>query len=629
MIQNITGYPFLNYPVQLPSKKEKKNTIPPENIQYEMIKNLDKHTLAIYKDGKINYYNQRNLKPVFLALEDYNNDFSDCFIADRRISKASAILFAYGNAKNIITPIMTKTADEYFKKRGINCKTNEIADSVLDKNSKIKCPLEKTVLDIDDPLTGYEILKKKVFKRGIGFEKPFYKNDMTPDDYKALDKKLDVLYGKNEDKTQSSPNFKGAFYDATAFIQSHTLLNRGLTNIGGCAIPNAIMSNTKEEALERLGMSTLSVTFAFIMPLFLLPKYNNHFLKKNKIVENFQNNEKKIIQVSKEYLTGKKEKLIEGIKKTGKELGAEEDFNNILERFKGKEDELKNKLLKTHEQILRSDFISTGLLMGSIPWIATTVTEHKTGRTGFSATYNMLEEKQQSKEEKRKKKLLRLMGTLAFALIPGPLISKGITKGLTSNKPNIINSNPKNFDYTSGVSMSKTINATKWSMTGFLAKLPSSRDKYELRDKIFREGGTFVMFFGGDFLINNILGRLSDKFLGTKIMNDDKFKGKPAGFFKKFLMPTKNFRKIDNLKGVSSDVIKKTKNMGAFLYWVSLISNMAILGFALPRFLNKMLKDSVEKDKLKNKEAQNNFVPRFDLSDWLDRTKSSTYTLRH
>ncbi len=610
---------FYNYPVKLPDKKP---LIPPDNIKQAMLKGLNKHTLIIYKRGEIKTYNQRNLKPVFLALEDYNNDFSECFIADRRISKASAILFAYGNAKNIITPVMTKTADEFFKKRGINCTSNEITDSVLDKNSKIKCPLERTVLDTNDPYIGYQRLKEKVFKKGIGFEKPFYKDDMTPEDYKALDENLNKLYG-------NSPNFTGRFYDITAFIQSNTLLNRGLTNIGGCAIPNAIMSNTKEEALERLSMSALSVTFAFIMPLFLLPKYNKHFLAKNKIVENFKNNEKRIIEVSKEYLTGTKEKLIEGIKKTGKELNVEEDFNNILERFKGKEDKLKEKLLKTHEQILRSDFISTGLLMGSIPWIATTITEHKTGRTGFSATYNMLEEKKESKEEKRKKKLLRLLGTLAFALIPGPLISKGITRGLISDKKNIINSNPKNFEYTKGFSMSKTINATKWSMTGFLAKLPSSRDKYELRDKIFREGGTFVMFFGGDFLINNILGRLSDKFLGTKIMNDDKFKGKPAGFFKKFLMPTRNFRKIDNLKGVSSDVIKKTKNMGAFLYWVSLISNMAILGFALPRFLNKMLKDSVEKDKLKNKEAQNNFVPRFDLSDWLDRTKSSTYTLRH
>lgn len=606
---------FYNYPVKLPDKKP---LIPPDNIKQAMLKGLNKHTLIIYKRGEIKTYNQRNLKPVFLALEDYNNDFSECFIADRRISKASAILFAYGNAKNIITPVMTKTADEFFKKRGINCTSNEITDSVLDKNSKIKCPLERTVLDTNDPYIGYQRLKEKVFKKGIGFEKPFYKDGMTPEDYKALDENLNKLYG-------NSPNFTGRFYDITAFIQSNTLLNRGLTNIGGCAIPNAIMSNTKEEALERLSMSALSVTFAFIMPLFLLPKYNKHFLAKNKIVENFKNNEKRIIEVSKEYLTGTKEKLIEGIKKTGKELNVEEDFNNILERFKGKEDKLKEKLLKTHEQILRSDFISTGLLMGSIPWIATTITEHKTGRTGFSATYNMLEEKKESKEEKRKKKLLRLLGTLAFALIPGPLISKGITRGLISDKKNIINSNPKNFEYTKGFSMSKTINATKWSMTGFLAKLPSSRDKYELKDKVFREGGTFLMFFGGDFLINNILGRLSDKFLGTKIMNDDKFKGKPQNFFKRFLMPIRNFRKIDNMKDVPIDTIKKTKNIGALLYWISLLSNMAILGFGLPEFLNKMLKNSIEKDKLKSKEI--NYPPKMDLTEWINKTKNPNYIL--
>lgn len=606
---------FYNYPVKLPDKKP---LIPPDNIKQAMLKGLNKHTLIIYKRGEIKTYNQRNLKPVFLALEDYNNDFSECFIADRRISKASAILFAYGNAKNIITPVMTKTADEFFKKRGINCTSNEITDSVLDKNSKIKCPLERTVLDTNDPYIGYQRLKEKVFKKGIGFEKPFYKDGMTPEDYKALDENLNKLYG-------NSPNFTGRFYDITAFIQSNTLLNRGLTNIGGCAIPNAIMSNTKEEALERLSMSALSVTFAFIMPLFLLPKYNKHFLAKNKIVENFKNNEKRIIEVSKEYLTGTKEKLIEGIKKTGKELNVEEDFNNILERFKGKEDELKEKLLKTHEQILRSDFISTGLLMGSIPWIATTITEHKTGRTGFSATYNMLEEKKESKEEKRKKKLLRLLGTLAFALIPGPLISKGITRGLISDKKNIINSNPKNFEYTKGFSMSKTINATKWSMTGFLAKLPSSRDKYELKDKVFREGGTFLMFFGGDFLINNILGRMSDKFLGTKIMNDDKFKGKPQNFFKRFLMPIRNFRKIDNMKDVPIDTIKKTKNIGALLYWISLLSNMAILGFGLPEFLNKMLKNSIEKDKLKSKEI--NYPPKMDLTEWINKTKNPNYIL--
>ena len=415
--------------------------------------------------------------------------------------------------------------------------------------------------------------------------------------YKALDKKLDLLYMNT--RNQAQPSFKGGFYDATAFIQAHTLLNRGLTNIGGCAIPNAIMSNTKEEALERIGMSTLSVTFAFIMPLFLLPRYNKFFLAKNGIVKNFANNEKKIIQVSKEYLTKDAQTMTDGIRESAKQLKAEKDFENILERFKGREDELKAKLLKAHEQILRSDFMSTGLLMGSIPWIATGITEYKTGRKGFSATFNMLEEKEVSKKDHAKSKLKRLAGTLAFAFIPGVIISRAVTKGLSAKTANFIKNNAQNFNYTSGVSMSKTVNALKWAFTGFLAKLPSSRDKYELRDRTAREGATFVMFFGGDFLINNILGRLSDKFLGTKIMNTDKYNGKKIGFFKSFLLSTRRFRKINNLKNVSPEVLKRTRNLGAALYWVSLITNMAVLGFSVPHFLNKFLRHSVQKDKLK------------------------------
>ena len=416
---------------------------------------------------------------------------------------------------------------------------------------------------------------------------------MTPQQYKQLDKKLDLLY------MNKRVNFKGGLYDATAFIQAHTLLNRGLTNIGGCAIPNAIMSNTKEEALERLGMSALSVTFAFIMPLLLLPRYNRFFLAKNNIVKNFENNEKKIIQVSKEFLTKDTKTMVDGIRESAKQLKAEKDFENILTRFNGREEELKTKLLKAHEQILRSDFMSTGLLMGSIPWIATGVTEYKTGRKGFSATFKMLEEKKVSKKEHQKSKFKKLAGTLAFAFIPGIILSRLVTKGLSAKTANIIKNNAQNFNYTSGVSMSKTINAMKWAFTGFLAKLPSSRDKYELKDRSAREGATFVMFFGGDYLLNNILGRMSDAFLGTKIMDTDKFKGEKIGFFKSFALPVRRFKKINNLKNVSPEIIKRTRNTGAVLYWVSLITNMAVLGFSVPRFLNKFLRHSVQKDRQK------------------------------
>ena len=576
-----------NYGLIQQQKPAADAVVPPEKIRQEMFKNLDKHTLVIYKNGEVKYYDQRNLKPVFLALEDNKNDFSECFITDRRISKASAMLFVYGGAKYIQTTIMTKSAKELFDKHGVMYRTDEIADSVVDKNSKIQCPLEKLVLNTDNPEEGYQILKQKVFPKGMEYEKQFYRAGMTPEDYKALDKSL----------YSNSPVFGNGLYNATAFIQNHTLLNRGLTNIGGCAIPNAIMSNTRAEALERIGMSALSVSFAFVMPLFLLPRYNKFFLKRNGIVSNFKNNEKKIIQVSKEFLTSDTKTMIEGIKSSAKALKAEKEFDEILVRFKGREDELKQKLLKAHEGILRSDFMSTGLLMGSIPWIATGITELKTGRKGFSATFDMLEEKEVSKKEHRQSKLKRAFGTLAFAFIPGIIISKSVTKGLTASKANFIKNNASNFNYTSGVSMSKTVNALKWAFTGFLAKLPSSRDKYELRDRTAREGGTFIMFFGGDFLINNILGRLSDRYLGTKIMKTDKYGDNKVGFWKGFTLGVRNFKKLDKMKSIPPEALKKTKTIGAALYWVSLLSNMAILGFTLPHFLNKMLRYTVEKDK--------------------------------
>ena len=363
-------------------------------------------------------------------------------------------------------------------------------------------------------------------------------------------------------------------------------------------------------------MSAMSVSFAFIMPLFLLPRYNKFFLAKNGIVKNFSNNEKKIIRISKEFLIKEKSDFVQAVKNAGKELKAEKDFENILKRFEGREDELKKKLLKAHEQILRSDFMSTGLLMGSIPWIATSITELKTGRKGFSATFNMLDEKQISKQNSRKNKLKRILGTLAFALIPGVIISKAVTAGLTAQKANIIKNNARNFDYTSGVSMSKTVNALKWAFTGFLAKLPSSRDKYEIRDRAAREGAIFAMFFGGDFLINNILGRLSDKYLGTKIMRSDK----KTGFLKGFTVGIRRFTKIDNLKNVSPEVIKRTKNIGAGLYWVSLLSNMAILGFVLPHFLNKMLKYTVNKDieKSSSQPAFKSTLPYKSVEEWMN-----------
>lgn len=399
-------------------------------------------------------------------------------------------------------------------------------------------------------------------------------------------------------------------YNLTAQIQENNLLNRGLLDLGGIAVPQIIMSNNEDEKVERGVLQSLYFVSSFMAPYVLLPFFNKTFLARNGVVKNFSNNERKIIEVSKKYLTKDVDFMVKGIRKTaqnlvqeaekkGKKIAVKEDFENILNRFSDKE-ELKNKLLKTHEHILFADFLCTSLMWCATPWVSMEVTKLRTNRSGFSATYSMIDEKQSrlnaKKHEQEKKK--KLLISAIIGVIPAVVFPKLVTKGF-KDKSGILNGIVKkyseSFNYTKGIFPSKSIIAAIWLLSDYPSQVISSRDKYERRDRAIRGAGTFVAFFGGDYILNNIFGRLADRILKTEIMDRSNLKN-DSGFFKKLLMQPKSFSEIEDLKNVTPTILKKTKGIGAGLYWLTLVANMAILGFGLPVILNAMLKKSIKKD---------------------------------
>lgn len=429
-------------------------------------------------------------------------------------------------------------------------------------------------------------------------------------------------------------------YDLTARVQENTLLNRGLIEIGGCGAPHAIMANNKFERTERISEMLLYFGMSFLTPFILLPLFNRKFLSSNGLVKNFKNNEKRLLEVSKDYLSKDADHMIKGIKEKAKSIAEnaeksknsktktdaksiEKDFENVLNRFSNKE-ELRTKLLKAHERVFMSDFLSTALMWCAAPWIVTEMTEHRTHRKGFSAAFNMVEDKKIDEKEYNKDKYKRMILSALIAVVPAIVAPKLVTKAIKGNHKPLIESknilkkgvgkfldtikkNASNFDYTNAMFMSKTIFASMWLLCSYPSCLVSARDKYEVKDRAIRKGALLTMYFGGDFIVNNITGRIADKHLGTKIMDTDKIK-KDAGFFERFKLSPRSFYELPNMKGVDQKTLQKTKSVGASLYWVSLISNMALIGFALPAVLNKLLKKSVEKvqvDTLPSPAAQN------------------------
>lgn len=442
-----------------------------------------------------------------------------------------------------------------------------------------------------------------------------------------------------QDKTSTpKTSFKsGGFYEITTKVQENTLLNRGLVDIGGCALPQALMSNNKDEAIERGSLSMLYFLMSIVTPFFMMPFLNKKCLASEGIVKEFQSAERHIMKVSKQYLTKDASHLVEGIKKEGirldaleivkkakktnVELNLEEEikklkdgdiknehqkaFDGILSRYKGKEEELRTKLAKVHEKVFKYDFLTTAWMWCAAPYIATGITEKRTNKKGFSAAFDMVDQKQFDEKKYKADKRKKLLTSALIATIPPLVVPKLLMKSI-AGKSGALKKYASLFDYSEGMFMSKAIFASMWALCDYPSALVSARDKLERKDRAIRFGALFVMFFGGDFAINNLVGRTVDKFAGTKIMNrkdktlEVKGMDKVKQFFKDFKLFPRGFADIERLE-TSPKIINKTKKYGAALYWFSLLANCGLIGFALPAGLNKMLKKSLQDE---NKSVQ-------------------------
>lgn len=116
---------------------------------------LSEHSLVVIRDGKTEVYDGRGIKP----LVDYvrYKDFEKAYAGDKVIGKASALLFVYGGAKYVYTPLISKPAVEVFKKHSVKYSADRVVDNIKNRKGDDLCPMEKKVSSIDSPEEAYKL----------------------------------------------------------------------------------------------------------------------------------------------------------------------------------------------------------------------------------------------------------------------------------------------------------------------------------------------------------------------------------------------------------------------------------------------------------------------------------------
>lgn len=380
-------------------------------------------------------------------------------------------------------------------------------------------------------------------------------------------------------------NFKGnPAVGLAAYLDERVLLGKAVLDVISLDAPQIIMANNNFERREKFNKSAFSFVLGYISPLVTLPLTNRLAMRYvAKLTKSCFAKDSNIIQLSNKYLVNSKETK-KGIELLSQKLKT--DYKPILERVGGDYEVLRKKLINAKNSVLAFDLLFTSASIGSLGFYNNWQTKKKTKQDGYSAEFSMADKdivEQRAQSYKANEPLRKAAwGGILAAITMSPLLIK---KGLTSQKVNAFNNYIKKiapkFDYTDGIFMSRL--PFFISAIGLYSGITlASRNQTELKDTTIRSTVSTAAYFGGDILIGSILGRLSDKYLKTGLMETNVEKS----FLNKIIPPVKRLK----------DLGVRDKNIGAALYWVNLAILSACMGFGIPYLINKMIRHDVAKD---------------------------------
>ena len=129
-----------------------------------MIRNEEASCVFIKDNEIIRSVKGRGVAPLISIYEKEPEIMQESFVVDKVIGKAAAMIITLGKAKKIYGQIMSRPAYDFLKKHDFKVEYETMIDNIKNRAGDDLCPLEKSVINIEDPQTGYDQLKKTLRK---------------------------------------------------------------------------------------------------------------------------------------------------------------------------------------------------------------------------------------------------------------------------------------------------------------------------------------------------------------------------------------------------------------------------------------------------------------------------------
>ena len=121
----------------------------------------EKYTCIIGNGTKEYSSRERGVKPLLGWIEE-NVDVRGYAAADQVVGRAAALLYARLGVTEVYSRVISEPARKALQDNGIECSFGESVPYIINRRGDGMCPMEQTVLEINDPDEAVTALKEKL-----------------------------------------------------------------------------------------------------------------------------------------------------------------------------------------------------------------------------------------------------------------------------------------------------------------------------------------------------------------------------------------------------------------------------------------------------------------------------------
>ncbi|MEG0592513.1 MAG: DUF1893 domain-containing protein [Coprobacillus sp.] len=119
----------------------------------------NRYTFVALREDLVYHSTLNGIAPIMNKMVENELFFKDCEIADKVIGKSAAMLLIKSQIKHLDTILISEHAIKILDKYHISYTYEQVVPYIINRTNDGMCPMENSVLNIDDLDEGFETLK--------------------------------------------------------------------------------------------------------------------------------------------------------------------------------------------------------------------------------------------------------------------------------------------------------------------------------------------------------------------------------------------------------------------------------------------------------------------------------------